>query len=1741
MSDQLNAFIMERDFICRLQWALLKIMTFFLIGYLFTRVEIYPKGSELLLSQARLSKLVELQRSDQIADYLRHIESLGTRSIGSPGLLAMGNWLRVELSEMGFEILGSQEFFVTAPVDLGSSLTVKNDNRAKTFPVQSIWPNLIAVPFVPKDSLKAPLIYVGKGDLPDYDGKPVHREGKAGAIVLMDYDSGRGWETAAALGASAVVFLPDTQATFDENISKFINSPLQFPRFYLADAEAARELKMMANQGLSVALAGGMGWRRVRCENILAFLPAAKDPEKCETLMLSLNYDASSVIPGMALGGISAENLSVTLESLKVLVNPRLGITRNQNLLVFLSGAKSIGYKGVREFGRMLRDIHGIRRQQLLEEKSRGASLSERENWLIDNFPDLHPWMEERLEIYSVKEGRLKAAIAWLKENRGETVHEFSYRDPVPVAPSDFFQFKNANDWLYETLKKQLNIRHIESIIRVAEMKRAQGVDVNHADMLISEELRREEERKKYYSVLLEADSPRRILEILNSYSIEPGILDTTDITRSKLIKNYQIEMSDIQTTVEMLKNNIELRDKLAKLNITRGFLIDLSSGNQILVMGSAVSHTTEYAWSIGPLISQRLETISNLGNITLKKPLYSTFDFVDGLTFDASKKRKAGMSPLLFGYPNIHFLQAGVSTYAFGTGNDPRSRRLGPGETIKTDPVTLANLSMQSRTLTLVLSHAIIQPELFQLRSKEMRHETINIRGVVVEQDMRSGPFPNLPVPYTIVSYMNYPTAYSPSQSAFSGSVFEGEFYITGRDGRFEFEDIPAEAWKRGITRQSLTLNAFRLSPQNGMVEYAPDTHFDLGGTEPVVNLSLKTDVFRRLVVFEGACVQLYGGIDPMQLSPYENLMIYEGKSGSLENLFIYREQADAPDKSTAKVAVVPKDSRVKFVAVNGEPGEVIQHRMFLLGAQDQKAGGSGYEVGDGLNLVHSTLFSARDIWQLNELRLQSVEAKGISNKVARQLHDQSKQDLQQMETALDEYQYSRAYYLARNIWGRELRAYPEIKSIADQAVLAVVILIAFLIPWAYFLERILIQSRTIAGRVGGFMLFFSLAAIFLFFLHPAFQITTSPLMILIAYTLGGMAMISLVVVMKKYSGVMKRWRMKIGGIHSSDISRGSAFAIAFNLGLTNMTKRPLRTTLTILTVSLLAFAATTFTSVETYVDTRYVPLPGNQRVAYNGLLFRQQAYSSMFPVTAQTFEADLPVGMQTVRRMWYQNTQGGYSVGLGNNKFTFSRIDTALSYTVECLQGFMVAEKDFSGIDRCVTGRWFSGRDDEIILPIKVAEGLGITPAHVENVEEENPVRLSYGPELFRVIGILNTAAAGQLIDVSGTPLMHLNYSASGLFTGQKPEVAYTADKPPVGQEGQLIFYSFDQTVLLPYSKLKNLGGHIKNIVVKIPDHMDTRSVVDALMSRLSINIYAAIDGKPYLVKTANAQSISGVWTMILPVLLVILIMINTMTGTVEERKEEIKMLGAVGLSPKHVSTLYLAESSVYGVFGVVFGVVIGLLIGLLTRHMDLGLNVNYASVSTIMMGILVMVIVVVATLIPANFAARLATPSGAGKWQLDTTGEGEIHIRLPFTMTRSNGLGIFAFLYEYLDGHWESTSSDFRCSELSGQLSGLENDHAMLTIKGRIWIAPYDMRVSQDMRIRLSQKANEPLYEVSYFARRLTGELNAWERANYVFLDLLRKQFLIFRTLDESLKKSYRARARRMFTDKPEEIDA
>ncbi|WP_296901045.1 hypothetical protein, partial [Thiohalocapsa sp.] len=259
----------------------------------------------------RLGRLVDAHTSERIGELLAGIASLGSRAPGAGNLPKTADWLSERIEQAGWEVLPRQPFRLAVPVDTGSELTYRrNDGGDMRVRLHPVWPNRTLCPFIPGGCLRAELVYVGDGDLSDFDGHEAFAPGAGvDAVALMEYDSGVHWETAAMLGARAVVFLPDADATSRENENKFAASPVQVPRFYVADEIAADELREQAERGGSVTIAGGMQWQNRGFENVLALLPATESSATAETLLVTVRYDASRVVPGASPGGRRAAEL----------------------------------------------------------------------------------------------------------------------------------------------------------------------------------------------------------------------------------------------------------------------------------------------------------------------------------------------------------------------------------------------------------------------------------------------------------------------------------------------------------------------------------------------------------------------------------------------------------------------------------------------------------------------------------------------------------------------------------------------------------------------------------------------------------------------------------------------------------------------------------------------------------------------------------------------------------------------------------------------------------------------------------------------------------------------------------------------------------------------------------------------------------------------------------------------------------------------------------------------------------------------------------------------------------------------------------------------------------------------------------------------------------------------------------------------------------------------------------------
>jgi hypothetical protein len=295
----------------------------------------------------------------------------------------------------------------------------------------------------------------------------------------------------------------------------------------------------------------------------------------------------------------------------------------------------------------------------------------------------------------------------------------------------------------------------------------------------------------------------------------------------------------------------------------------------------------------------------------------------------------------------------------------------------------------------------------------------------------------------------------------------------------------------------------------------------------------------------------------------------------------------------------------------------------------------------------------------------------------------------------------------------------------------------------------------------------------------------------------------------------------------------------------------------------------------------------------------------------------------------------------------------------------------------------------------------------------------------------------------------------------------------------------------------------------------------------------MYGQIDGRLALMTTESRSSVGGWAKVIVPVILCVLIVLNTMMANVEERRGEVEMLGAVGLSPAQISFLLLSESSVFSVLGIVLGTFGGLAFAKALPALVTGLSVNFTSLMSMMLAMGTGVVVLVATLIPARKAAAMAAPSGMANWELPEPQPGaRIVFELPFTLTRGNAVGMMAFFRRFLMNHMEATSSDFNCRNI--RLAIRRDGEQALVVTTTMWLAPYDLDVAQELEMKIVPTENEGVFGVQIVIHRLSGTEDAWLRTNYGFMDLVRRQFLLWRNLDNETRTQYIAEGAELFQE-------
>ncbi|MEM1690513.1 MAG: FtsX-like permease family protein [Thermosphaera sp.] len=269
-----------------------------------------------------------------------------SRFTGYPGFFKAANYIAQVFRENGIPPYG-QDYFewfnVTVPIVKQAWLITETGRNITLHP---FYPNLVNPSQYVSDDWDT-LIYVGKGDLKDFDGKDVK-----GKFVLMDYGSGWNYYNALMLGAKGVIFIPEDPSSVDrpESELKLTLLPVNFPKLYLPPDEKSLELlelcKRAGASGIKVKIHSIVEWENVRVPNVVGFVKGADPARSQKIVVVAAYYDSFCAIPSLAYGATDALGVVTLLHFARFLAKnpPSYSV-----MLVALAGHYQ-GLWGAREF-----------------------------------------------------------------------------------------------------------------------------------------------------------------------------------------------------------------------------------------------------------------------------------------------------------------------------------------------------------------------------------------------------------------------------------------------------------------------------------------------------------------------------------------------------------------------------------------------------------------------------------------------------------------------------------------------------------------------------------------------------------------------------------------------------------------------------------------------------------------------------------------------------------------------------------------------------------------------------------------------------------------------------------------------------------------------------------------------------------------------------------------------------------------------------------------------------------------------------------------------------------------------------------------------------------------------------------------------------------------------------------------------------------------------------------------------
>jgi len=1065
--------------------------------------------------------------------------------------------------------------------------------------------------------------------------------------------------------------------------------------------------------------------------------------------------------------------------------------------------------------------------------------------------------------------------------------------------------------------------------------------------------------------------------------------------------------------------------------------------------------------------------------------------------------------------------LDTGTPALAFVTVNDARFLVDSPLDV--PEQVNYANLQKQIRVLAGMFHLAFQDPELFPDFKMRLKDTLRTLKGRTMVFPRRSI-VPDLPRERGVAVLRN---GKKKSYKGVRGEYFE----LVDDDGAFFINRIRVT---------EVQVEGYYSDPATGKITYAPDR-----GIQGAESFDMRIQMDWRdkswmVILFPCESFNYFDIVDPRYLTKLSEVKVFDDANTSpVEFGYSIGEGPSALEEPVGVLFARPGTS-VKM----GFGADILGFRYLLLNSNSaddkERALGDGFRIDSGVSFARTSFQAANDMWNLDEARMRELKSFAIENQRLNDLHERARTEIDLAQEALDEKDWGAFAKHTRAGIGLESRAYPDVKGTQNDVIRGIIFFMALVLPCAYFAERLLITAATIKNQIIGFFVIFMAIWLVLSMVHPAFELS-NPFVILLAFIVLTLAVLVMWIIGSRFNEQMKKLRTEVAVVHDTDVSRSSASMTAFMLGVSNMKRRKLRTALTFVTLLLLTFTVLSFTSIQTSLQ--FNQIQRDNEGLYEGILIRSKAWIPLEASVLDYAQSNFGTIGTVAPRSWYDNKK----------KVHIKMMHGDGAHDALGVLGLTPQETEVTGLHKgLIAGRWFlPGEEKVCILPSEmiVVDNLNI------DTDDVGTAQIRVFGEKFTVVGIIDSKRMKALKDLDDEVVTPADFAVTGGAAVQ--EMAKEEEREKQGlEDSKVVIKPFvhlepANTLIIPYQTLRNVGSGnpLQSVAVRFEPGTDVRGEIETFLSRLAVTLFAGVQAEDddyisvSIYSSLGMTSLSGMSNLFVPILIAALIVLNTMMGSVYERLREIGIYSSVGLAPGHIAWLFIAEACVYAVLGVVAGYLSGQIVatGLMKFQVETGFTLNYSSLSAVLSCMLVMAVVILSTLYPARKAAQMAVPDVTRKWRLPAPEGDQWHFEFPFTVSGHDVLGLSVFLIGYFDSYSEESIGTFYTD--GAKLERIDIDGTPgYNIDMNIWLAPFDLGVSQHVVIgAVPEPSQKQIYQITLDIRRLSGEDASWRRVNQRFMNVIRKQFLIWRTVEADAKLSYQQQGEEILAGERTEVTA